>query len=165
MEKELRRGRSTLYILGGGMILFALWIVVKPFLLVLMFTDETEAAPTEVVPAITREVALLLVAGLLLLMAAGVGLRIWMGLSARAEGLGKPRGRAYMIVGFVFFAIQLVGFVATAIQLLFYGAQTDNLPEAIASLLVDLSSMVTTGEMAFTARKVKRLEAQLRKAE
>jgi hypothetical protein len=70
-----------------------------------------------------------------------------------------------MIVGFVFFAIQLVGFVMTAIQLLFYGAQTDNLPEAIASLLVDLSSMVTTGEMAFTARKVKRLEAQLRKAE
>ena len=98
-------------------------------------------------------------------MAVGVGLRIWMGLSARAEGLGKPRGRAYMIAGFVFFAIQLVGFVATAIQLLFYGAQTDNLPEVIASLLVDLSSMVTTGEMAFTARKVKRLEAQLRKAE
>lgn len=161
LEKELRRQRSTLRILGTGVIALALWASIKPFLGLLLI-------PNEELDEVLRDsgtlgvVIVLLIAALIVLLVSSV--RLWLGRSARAEGLGEPRGRAYMIVAFVLFALDAAMLLATLILLpqLDFGDKT--VLDLAASFLVETTSTVIMGELAFTARKVKRLSAQAKEA-
>lgn len=157
MEKELRRSQSNLRILGTGVIAFTLWVVLKSALVLLLVSDrapQTDGAAEMTAGAWVFVAVLLSVAVLLVL------LRLYLGFSARAEGMGKPRGRTYVVLAFVFFSFQILLFVLTLLQLLIAGLMEQSLLEFAASLLLEISSMVTMGEMAFTAVKVRKLRAR-----
>ena len=47
MEKEWRRSKSTLHILGAGVIGFALWDIVKMLLVMVMIAPETDSSGAE----------------------------------------------------------------------------------------------------------------------
>ena len=166
MEKELRRSRSTLRIVGGGVILFTLWDFLKPFLFALMVSEETsEVQPGELLESIPAGILIVILLVILLLSIQVPLLRIWIGRSAMAEGTGKKKGRAYMYAAFVLAAMQLTAFTAALLfVLLGRAAEKQDLLQTAASLLVECSSMLTMAETALTARKVKRLEEQLREA-
>ena len=100
----------------------------------------------------------------LLALPPAVWMKIWIGLSARAEGSGKKKGNAYMIAAFIIFAVQIAFLAGALAVLLFYPAAAENPENILASLVFDVSSVVITGELAFTARKVKMLAAQAEKA-
>ena len=168
-EKELRHRRSTLRTFGTGMIVFALWSVIKPVLVALEVSPETGgtnvAADLDALSEALAEVGpfgwiAFAVIQLFILMI--VGLRVYIGFSARAEGLGQRRGSLYVILAFLFFAVQAAIFAAIVFFLFEIGIGDGSLLETAASLIVDLTSMVTTGELAFTAVAVKRLDRQPR---
>ena len=173
VEKELRRSRSSLRILGGGVILFTLWDILKPLLVMLLVSEETgetqgqqealEALAVDKLSAIVLLVILLLILLLAVLLPA---LRIWIGRCALAEGLGKKKSGAYVRVAFVFAVGQFLAFTAAVLYLIIKRpAVQEDLLETVASLLVELTSMATMAEMALTARRVRRMERQLREAE
>ena len=99
---------------------------------------------------------IVLVILLMALIPMDIVLRIHIGRAARAEGAGKVKGKAYMIFAFVFFGFQLLGLLQTA----FLVFQSNLEKTASASLLVEITSTVAMGELAFTARKYKRLNRQ-----
>ena len=172
VEKELRRSRSTLRTLGGGVILFTLWDLLKPLLLTLLVSEETGELQTQSgaeafsFDMLADGVLILLLLAFLLLTAMIPILRIWIGRCAMAEGLGKKKGAAYMCVAFVFAAGQLLIFTAAVIFLLVSDlARPEDPLRTIATLLVELSSLVTMAETALTARRVRKLERLLREAE
>lgn len=164
MEKELRRCRSTLQILGAGVIGFALWDVAKFFLVLLMVSPETEGEETGTLDQLLNGdlpdealiFILILFALFFLILIAGVLLRVRIGRAARAEGLGLPH-RSYVGLAFVFFAFQILLF-ALAAWSAFYGGDASQTPLQIAAtLILELCSLVTMGEVGFTALKVRKL--------
>lgn len=154
MEKELLRNKSTLRILGTGSIALALWTALKPVLVLL-------AIPGEQIPVgtVTEEIGEETVGALLILLIAGlvIFIRLWIGLSARAEGMGKPRGKAYMVSAFLIFIFQVLLLIITLVGIFSVEISEQSVFETAASLMVEILSMSVTGELALTARKVKKL--------
>ena len=174
MEKELSRTQSTLRMLGSGNIVFALWDIIKPFLIVLFLTDET--GPTAAADADTAfsdavmklgltEKQLILVVVLLLILVVGTFLRLFLGFAARAEGLGKRRGWGYVVFSFILFISQVILLTQSLWILFKYGLQGADPLELAASMILEISSAAIICETAFTAVKFKRLKRQRQEAE
>ena len=158
METEFRRCRSNLSILGSGVIVFTVWELLKPLLIVLLIPQAETAAPTNaVVEQLSRGMILAVFFGLVLLFILDLWLRFYVGKSARAEAAGKQKGNAYVVIAFVLLALQSLGFVQTVAQLIRSGLMERAFLETAASLLVELSSAIIMGELAFTAAKFKKL--------
>ncbi len=171
MEKELRRGRSTLQILGVGMIVFALWDIAKYFLIMLMIApDETggngaaaDPFPVAEQPENDLAIAVGVLVLLMLLLILGLALRIRIGRAARAEGLGRPH-RGYLGICFAVFAVQVFLFGLGVWSFASGYSSDQTLLQIFASLLLELCSLITTGELGLTALKVRKLEKQLSEA-
>lgn len=161
LEKELRRQQSTLRSLGSGVIAFGLWEAIKPLLIIILAPDEEIKASMANLTVPQMLFVVLIVAVILLL---AMSFRFWMGLSARAEGLGKRRGPLYMVVAFIAFGVQTILFVMALWVLPTRNFTEEPLLSALASLVVEGTSVCITGELAFAARKVKRLKKQLGEA-
>ena len=147
METEFRRCRSDLSILGSGVIVFTAWELLKPLLITTVAAEEQ----------FSMGMIFAFFFGLFLLFVLDVWLRFYIGKAARAEAAGKQRGNGYMVAAYVFFAFQAVSFVITVAQLFRSGLTEGSVLETAASLLVELSSAIIMGELAFTARKFKKL--------
>ena len=159
METELRRCRSTLGILGTGVIAFAIWAAVKPGLLLLMVPSETvDSDLFQELPQNAKIVAILII---LLLVALIIGFRFYLGFSARAEGLGKRKGKTYIVLAFIYFFIQVSLNISTLLYLIKSGVSDQSFAQTVTSLILEISSTVTMGEMAFIGAKVKHLSAKL----
>ena len=133
-ESELRRGQNTLFILGGGVITFGVWSVVK---MIMYFALDP-------------------VVGL------DVGLRFYVGLSARAEARGKKKSRAYIVVAALMAAGNLLIFLgALLLAASVSGAAPDNILDTAVSTIVDITAQITLIELVLTARRVQRLRKLL----
>ncbi|MBO5555998.1 MAG: hypothetical protein J5927_02330 [Oscillospiraceae bacterium] len=155
MEKELRRCQSNLRILGDSVIVLTLWEFVKAMLLLLLAPAAQTSAAAAKLPFPLPSGKWLLVIGLLILalIPMDIGLRVFIWRSAKAEGSGKPKGKGYMIAAFVLLGFQILGLG----QIVVLAVHRNLSSETITSLLVEITSAVIMGELAFTALKYKRL--------
>ena len=167
MEREIRRCRSNLSILGSGVTVFTVWELIKPILAGLLVpqTVPASAAAMETPEAafflsLPRERLLAIVAGLLVFWVLNILLRFRIGRAARAEAAGKRRGPAYIIFAGMLLVIQALFVALTVASLFRFGLSERSILEAAATLLVEAGSMATLGELAFTAVKLKRLSRQ-----
>ena len=160
MEKQLRKNRSRLRIFGGGVIAFTLWSLLKPLLLSLMLEPDEPAAPIEVSELSNSVLIFALVLILLDVLLAGT--RVFIGLSARAEGRGKPKGKTYVVFAFLIFSIQFLLLIFTVVQLIRGESEDQTVLDAAGALIVEVGSVVTMGETAVTAVRVKKLAAAVR---
>ncbi len=163
MEKELRHSRSVLHILGTGVIAFTLWGFVKTIMILLLVPVEPTAS--EPASEATAAGVAILVLLLLLFFSLLFGLRLYIGMSARAEGKGERRGSAYVMIAFLFSLIQILLFILTLVYSFKTGFSERTVSETAAGFIVEISSMVTMEELVFTAMKVKRLTKQMRGTE
>ena len=164
MERELRRRRSDLRILGSGVIAFNLWTLIKPFLLVLLAPqalDQSTEAPAALPFALPTGNWLIVLSVLILIaLPMDVVLRFYIGFAARAEGRGKHKGMAYVVMALIICALQVLGMLLTLYQLVMTGILTEDIMSTVAAALLELSAMVIMGELAYTALKVKKLTKQ-----
>ncbi len=154
MERELRRRRNELYNLGTGVLVFGLWSVAKTLMYLLLTPPNLELYTLS--PKLRNHLALLLVCFVLLTTFAELGIRAYLGLSARAEGLGKRRKMSYVVLAFCQAAASL--FIGVFFLTQMESTERGRL-DTIVSMAVDLSSTIIMAEMAFTALKVKKLSA------
>ena len=158
METELRRCRSNLSILGSGVIVFTVWELIKPILISLLVQQADDPVPEDVpLPDLSPGLIVVLAMAILALVILSVVMRFHIGRAARAEAAGKRKGSAYVVIAFLIFGLQALGCLLTVIQLVRKGLMETDLLDTAASLLVEFSSTVIMGELAFTAVKVKRL--------
>lgn len=158
METELRRCRSNLGSLGSGVIVFMVWELIRPILISLLAQETSDAAPAAVtLPELSQGLFVSLIAAVLVLAVLDIMLRFYIGRAARAEAAGKQKGNAYVVFAFLIFGFQAIGLLVTIIQLFRVGLMGNTILDTVASLLVELSSTIIMGELAFTAVKVKKL--------
>ena len=157
METELRRRRTNLLTLGAGVIAFGVWSMLKTYLYMIVdpipmtFDVPEQFQQTALVMAYAMVTAFLLI---------DLALRLYIGLSARAEGLGSKKGKAYIIVT----ALMLVVNIAAWIVYLFmydYRDGYEALMDYVVSLVVDFTSIVILAQLIYNAILVRRLSRQL----
>ena len=157
METELRRRRIELLTLGSGIIAFGVWSVLKTFLYVWVapLTGELDVAQQY------RSLVLAVSYGLIaLIVLIDLRLRLYIGLSARKEGVGKRVGKTYIIVAAFVLAVNIVTWIAT-VFVYRYQEEQQALMDYIVSLAVDLTSMALMGRLLHNAIRVRQLRRQL----
>lgn len=163
LKRKLRRDRDVLAIVGLGVMAFGIWSVLRSIMVFIIRLPElrAEIAGTE------RETVSLIIVGVfyLLIILAELRLRLYIGRSARAEGLRGERRTGYLFAaGFlVFFSLLLI------VGMLFFFFSSSEIAAAardagsieITSFIVELTSLATLLDMIAASVRVKRMTREL----
>ena len=149
-ERKMRRYRNLLTVSGLGVIIFGLWSVLKTILLLFMKEGILSEIPDD---TFVRVMFFLILGGILLI---DVLIRLYVGLSARAEGFGKKKGYGYVVIAILMALASL-----TSLVLIFFDTNEQSLWELIVSVIVEATSLVVTIELLVAAFTVKKLKKEL----
>ena len=153
---RLRKNQNTLSVIGLGVIVFGIWSVIK---IVLYTALDNDGLLESSLRGNLERWAFWIMMGILL--AADLGLRLHVGLSAMAEGRGRSPRKAYIILTFLMALISFALFAAGLIGLW----TSDSFGVSLVSSIVDATSCVLLLEMAVSAIQVKRLRKRLEEQE
>lgn len=158
METQMRRCRVTLVTLGTGIILFSAWSIIKTFLLTYAAAsfDELDISGPGELLAVKLLYALFV--GVFLLLT--VGLRLRVGLSARAEGLGKRKKSGYLILAVLIVLLNLAFNTISLYYAFTQGLGEETAAEFVVGFTIDLTSDVLLIEMLLTVCRLRRLCAR-----
>ncbi len=149
-EIKMRRYQNLLTVSGLGVIIFGLWTVLKTILLLFLQEDLVDDLPDGL---FYRVLFFTLIGGVLLI---DFLIRLFVGLSARAEGFGKKKGYGYIVVAILIAIASLASLV-----LIFFDTADRSILELIVSFIVEATSMIATVELLVAAFTVKKLKKEL----
>lgn len=154
-----RRLKDILISSGTGVVMFAVWGVVRTilnFTLVNKNNNEFAEITSELGEGQYADIFFAVLAILTCaILAAEVGIRLFVGLSARAEGKGKKRGWAYVIVAYIMIPIYLAGLVVSIINI---ATVNTGIIDMIVTVLVEATSLFAFVELAVSATRLKRIK-------
>ena len=156
MEKELRRRRINLMTLGSGVIAFGVWSVLKTFLY--MWVDSYTFEFPDISPEFLAIAKLIAYAMMAFFMLIDLALRAYIGLSARNVGMGKKRGRAYIILAAFLLGMSLVSWVLMLVNHMSSRMENQSAMDYYVSLFVELTSGVILADLIYTAVRIRKLE-------
>ncbi len=159
MDIELRRRRINLSTLGTGVVAFGVWNVLKTILYI--FASPVSFINTEGAGAYGAVVRLIFYALLGLLLALDLSLRLYIGLSARAEGRGRRKGSGYIIAAAVLFAMTAAYYVAAWVTHSNTRLENQAALDYYVSMFVDITAMIMLGDLLYTAIRARKLEKQM----
>ena len=84
-------------------------------------------------------------------------LRVYVGLAARAEGMGKRRGVGYLVWACLFFCLQILFLVLILLVLLRVGIAEGSYLQIFSTIFMEFSSAAILGEMIVAAVRLKAL--------
>lgn len=162
---EIRKSQNTLIVVGSGIVLFSIWSAVKMVGMLFLLRKETVDALLEKVGPVEglsdNAIFLIFFVMTVLVMGLILGIRVFVGLSAVAEGRGKRRGLLYiliaavMIIGNIWFFC--VGFFTMEAPERF-GALTRD--QSISTMIIDVTSMIMLAHMVIAALRIRKLTGE-----
>lgn len=166
----------TLVIVGTGIIMFGAWAALKMYSLILLRTDKSVEEYREMLfygrdDVSNKEVLIWLIVITTVYVLVELGIRVYVGMHAIAEGRGYGSGRLYLV-----FTMMLILAGSLAVLLDTYivlvnlvggGVNEGELTrrDAGTSLVIDLTSLVMTIEMMAAAFRVKKHNKMVRETE
>lgn len=160
MERELRRQQNLLVDAGMGMVMFGIWGVVKINIFLALSSDFAEAWHTALQESEVAEEYIL--AGLWIVIAIYLVMvlfsRLYIGMSAVADGKGKKKGYAYILMTVVLLVFNL----HTNWYIYTEERPVINL-NWIMGVLLDMASLQIMMELLIAAIRVKRLRKKMRR--
>ncbi|GEM_PF-871999 len=163
VREKLRRYSDRLATAGTGVMLFAIWSIVKAIMQVFVRSPlQTEIAQS--VGENSENMAFMTVFYIALFATIGVevGVRFFIGRSGRAEGKGKKKGRLYLIVAYILIPLYALGVVFSIFNLSYI---ENSVVDTIVTLIVDITSLSALIELAFSGTMVKKLKKKLKTSE
>lgn len=162
MEKELRRNQTALVTLGDGIILFSVWSVLR-ILLILWAGPalDLSAVEAEFGPELMPLARLAVFVILILLMLPDFLLRLYIGRTARKEGMDGRQKNTYLVFAALILLVSLGFSVASLVLAFKNGISDQSYLEFVVSFLVDLTSSVLLAELLVTVRRCRKLHGAL----
>ena len=147
MDRKLLKSRSDLVISGMGVIILAVWTVVKTAMYaVLQLRDLWGTLETGY-----RGIVVAIAAGIIALIGAvSLLLRITVGRSAIREGNGGKGGKPYIVLAWIILVIDALG---ALFDLLTFGR--NGILDSVAVLAVDVTSVATLVNLLVSAKRVR----------
>ena len=149
-ERKMSLYQNLFTVSGLVVIIFGLWSVLKTILLLFMKEGILSEIPDD---TFVRVMFFLILGGILLI---DVLIRLYVGLSARAEGFGKKKGYGYVIIAILMALASL-----TSLVLIFFDTNEQSIWELIVSVIVEATSLVVTIELLVAAFTVKKLKKEM----
>ena len=147
MEAKIRRLEDNLITLGTGVVLFAVWTIVR-YMLTLYSEGLRQAAASY-----QEEGTAVYVISYALMMSDFL-LRCFVGFSARAEGMGSKKGNGYVFWACILLLLYVLS-VLIEIFLIFVFA--DDILNMIITMFIDATSAFFTADLIFSAVSVRKL--------
>ena len=151
---SLQKYKSSLIASGGAMVLFAIWTVLRSVVqLDAILTSRADSAA--LMPMVSALISLSVI---------DLFLKIYVGMSARQEGLGRKKKRPYLTLGIIIAAVSVV----SVLYMLFF-----EFPEAvrlyglivpIVTMAVEVTVLYASLDLVISARKVRKLEKEMGRA-
>ena len=173
MERELRKSQNILVVLGYGVIMFGAWSLFKSILTYTldfgyineMISSGITAADMEGMnisrEAMVHVVEFIVIAIVLIISLVDTAIRIKVGLSAVAEGKGKKRGKFYLAAAVIIMLISLFSLYTDITQLISPAEKATRTNDTIASVIFEITSLVTVIQLIYYAKKVRKLSKEL----
>jgi len=156
MQRNLRRYQNLLSISGWAVIAFCIWNILKQVIYILLIPDELNEIKATSMYETEYEIFAYIFAFVILFL--DLGLRLYIGLSARAESNGKKKGMGYVIIAMISATVLgislIMGIISTSIL-------DDSLVNIIVTLIVDVTSIFAFIELFVSAFNVKSLSKKL----
>lgn len=169
-KRELRRNQDKLVTIGMGVITFSIWSIIRFFTQAFLNKDEIISnfwetvgeLPEDMMEYMSDAVILLIYFGIVsIFMLIEVAIEFYVGLSAKAEGMGKKKGILYLIISVILAILNLMSTI-TMLDFSKSSAEIHYKPlERVALALIDLTYFVVLVEMIFAAIKVKKLKRMI----
>ena len=162
MQRDLRRNENILAVSSLTMILFGVWTAIKLVLYFSLSEDGFRAIPKDAEGQLER---LILIAILVLFICISMSTRLCVGLSARAESMGRKKGYGYVVLAVLILAADIL---ALGFSLAHIEENFDSWMDMVITLFVETTSMLTIAELivaAFRVKKLKRMAAEEQTAE
>ena len=162
MQRDLRRNENILAVSSLTMILFGVWTAIKLVLYFSLSEDGFRAIPKGTDGQLER---LILIAILVLFICISMSTRLCVGLSARAESMGRKKGYGYVVLAVLILAADIL---ALGFSLAHIEENFDSWMDLVITLFVETTSMLTIAELivaAFRVKKLKRMAAEEQTAE
>lgn len=149
-EAHKRRLQDTLIISGTGVLAFSIWTLAKTAL-VLALIDERMLLSVVFLGAGIPLSVFYLVIGLFLLV--DISARAFVGVSARAEGNGKKKGNAYLVVA----VLAALGNALTAIVVMSGAISTLTVLDVVVAAAIELTSLAALAMVVYCAISLRRM--------
>ena len=159
---EIRKSQNILIVVGSGTVLFSIWSAVKMLGMLFLFREETvDAVPKMSGPVeelSDKAVFWIVIVVFILIMLVILGARVYVGMSAIAEGRGRRRSLIYILLA-AFMIISSIFYLCT-------GALTMEAPEqmgaltrdqSISNLIIELTSVIMLTQMVISALRIRKL--------
>lgn len=170
MERELRKNQNLLVCIGTGVIMFGFWSVIKGVMTIFLQREELIAMLEEVKASLSQEeveffapafTIVCIIIGIIVLL--DLLMHIFVGLSARKEGLGRGKGRhrAYLVFSVILFLFSTFSMV---MQISSMEKSFAGFLDVIVPVIVDVTFMIMLIELIVVGSKVKTLKRKLKEA-
>ncbi len=157
--RTFRKNQDTLVATGNGILAFGFWGIIKTILYLIVRrkeflkefyipADETGLGRDQIETIIVILFFAVLVFSVLLVTWA----HTYVGLHARSEGLGRKHSSVYLFIAGI---LLLSSVTSVCYEIWTIAAGSEDSWDMIASLIVDLTMIITIAQMIRAARKVK----------
>ena len=152
-QAQVRRLQETLAVVGGGVIAFGTWSLVKIALLFALYNEEAVYRLFHIDSGTPFSIAFVVT---IFVACSDLLIRSFVGLSARAEGHGEKKGNFYLFVaGFI-----AIANVISIVSLAFGPSVNLSLFDAAVSVAIDATSFATLILMIRSAVRLRQLNRQ-----
>ncbi|MBQ7990662.1 MAG: hypothetical protein IJ251_06405 [Oscillospiraceae bacterium] len=164
-HRLLRKYSNTLVICGMGEVVYGVWSVIRTILAVILsmnITDlliaEAEANGEVITESDLELLKVLFYISLGILLAGELLLRMYVGISSRAEGLGRKKNVTYIIAAGIIVINHLSTLWTLSVGL--HNANEDLLDNAVM-IVIDLTSVLILIDLIICAVKVRKLRREI----
>ncbi|MBQ6622945.1 MAG: hypothetical protein IJH75_08915 [Mogibacterium sp.] len=160
---RIRRARNLLIIVGTGIIALGAWSFAKSVLLLL--TDRASlyalAAETAAQDGVFSEQTAygIILAVILLATLLDISVRLYVGRSAIAEGMGRKRSRLYILLTCIMILFSLL-LLIFGIATFFFKADGQQAEGSVSFIIIELTSLIMMSEMVVSAVRVRKHRSQ-----
>ena len=160
MERILRKQQNLLVDAGMGVIMFGIWGVAKVNMYLAMSSEFAEAWRVTAMESQPGEEFIMIGIGILIavLLVSDLAMRLYIGLSAVADGKGKKKGYAYLLLTAVFLGASL----QSSWHMYHAGVQQIGVTQ-IMGFLLEMASLYVLLEVLIAGFRVKRLRRKMKR--
>lgn len=172
---KIRRYENTLIVVGTGIIIFAVWTMIKSIGLILINRKaeisniRAESIPNTVDLSDAKLLGIFVLIAVVYLIG-GVLIRIVIGLSAIAEGRNRHSGIIYIPITVFYILCSFFTIIAELVYIItgdnLFGLDAGSLNRvSFASIIIEFTSMVMMIEMIRAAMRLKKYRRRLKRME
>ncbi len=147
-DVRLQKNRFSLLCSGNALITFTIWTVIRSLF---QFSYQSDAG---------RENGSLMILAMIILASGiiDVALKLIVGISARAEGLGKHRKKTFIIPGIILIVFTLFSLINQGPLFFFYYYADEGLVSTLVSMAVEATVLFAELDLVISAINVRRIE-------